>query len=200
MSRLVVNQIQGDAVSKEIEIPSGHKIIAADGGGIVIPGTPLQTQTAMYKSTMTVATTAVYTKITGLTVNITPKRDNSKFLLQAKVHVGSAYYALGFVFYRDGSEVSDAKHESAGNRRRAAFALGEYSGNDGHEDHNMSMVGVDYLDSPSGVTAGTQITYDIYGAPYSSGQPMRINRSAENSDDNARFSATSSFVVTEIAT
>lgn len=38
MSRLIVNQIQGDAVSKEIEIPTGHKLKSSEAGAIVQPG------------------------------------------------------------------------------------------------------------------------------------------------------------------
>ena len=38
MSRLIVNQIQGDAVSKEVQIPSGHKLVTSDTAGIVSPG------------------------------------------------------------------------------------------------------------------------------------------------------------------
>ena len=42
MSRLIVNQIQGDAVSKEIEIPSGHKLKSSEAGAIVQPGAIVQ--------------------------------------------------------------------------------------------------------------------------------------------------------------
>jgi hypothetical protein len=38
MSRLVVSQIQGDAVNKEIEIPAGHKLKSSEAGAIVQPG------------------------------------------------------------------------------------------------------------------------------------------------------------------
>jgi len=42
MSRLIVNQIQGDAVSKQTEIPTGYKLVAADTGSIVAPGQIVQ--------------------------------------------------------------------------------------------------------------------------------------------------------------
>ena len=43
MSRLIVNQIQGDAVSKEIEIPTGHVLKTSDTAGILSPGQVINT-------------------------------------------------------------------------------------------------------------------------------------------------------------
>lgn len=43
MSRLIVNQIQGDGVSKQTEIPTGYKLVAADTGSIVAPGQVINT-------------------------------------------------------------------------------------------------------------------------------------------------------------
>ena len=44
MSRLIVNQIQGDAVSKQVEIPTGHKLKSSEAGAIVHPGSIVQHQ------------------------------------------------------------------------------------------------------------------------------------------------------------
>lgn len=49
MSRLIVNQIQGDAVSKEIEIPAGHKLKSSEAGAIVQPGAIVQSVHAFIK-------------------------------------------------------------------------------------------------------------------------------------------------------
>jgi len=49
MSRLIVNQIQGDAVSKEIEIPAGHKLKSSEAGAIVQPGAIVQSVHAFLK-------------------------------------------------------------------------------------------------------------------------------------------------------
>ena len=79
MSRLVVNQIQGDAVSKEIEIPSGHKLKA--------PGTPIQIITA----TTGTGTAVMFTfdgaaRLGCVGAAITPKFANSLILITGFVH------------------------------------------------------------------------------------------------------------------
>lgn len=87
MSRLIVNQIQGDAVSKEIEIPSGHKVIATDSGGIVSPGTPLQVvSTKWYTNHDTTSSTFVVVDVTDSYLTFTPKRANSKLHIQYNIH------------------------------------------------------------------------------------------------------------------
>ena len=79
MSRLIVNQIQGDAVSKQIEIPTGHKL--------KVPGTPLQIITA----TTGIGTATLFTfngaaRLGCVGAAITPKFTNSKILITGFVH------------------------------------------------------------------------------------------------------------------
>ena len=79
MSRLIVNQIQGDAVNKEIEIPTGHKLKA--------PGTPVQIVTA----TTGTGTAVMFTfngaaRLGCVGAAITPKFANSKILITGFVH------------------------------------------------------------------------------------------------------------------
>jgi len=79
MSRLVVNQIQGDAVTKEIEIPADHKLKA--------PGTPIQIVTATTGTgTATLFTFDGAARLGCVGAAITPKFSNSKILITGFVH------------------------------------------------------------------------------------------------------------------
>lgn len=130
MSRLIVNQIQGDAVSKEIEIPSGHKLKAVDMGAMAAPGTVLQCQV----QTRTVGNSSSDADIkaqnttgegfanamTVNTVNITPKFSNSKILMQWSGQLfidGSAAGGADIFFDKDGSNLLT----TGGNRNAMGF-------------------------------------------------------------------------------
>ena len=112
MSRLVVNQIQGDAVSKEIEIPSGHKLKA--------PGTPIQIVTATTGSgTASMFTFNGAARLGCVGASITPKFANSLILITGFVHGfingGGSQGGLGLELvshptttFDDGSSVASA--------------------------------------------------------------------------------------------
>ena len=110
MSRLIVNQIQGDAVSQEIEIPSGHKLKA--------PGTPVQIVTATTGSgTASMFTFNGAARLGCVGAAITPKFANSKILITGFVHgflnTGGSQCGLGLELvshptttFNDGSTVA----------------------------------------------------------------------------------------------
>lgn len=110
MSRLVVNQIQGDAVSQEIEISNGHKLKA--------PGTPVQIVTATTGTgTATLFTFNGAARLGCVGAAITPKFSNSKILITGFVHgfmnTGGAQCGLGLELvshptttFNDGSSVA----------------------------------------------------------------------------------------------
>lgn len=84
MSRLIVNQIQGDAVSKQIEIPSGHKLTGSSGA-IAVPGSIIQVQHTLVDSVSSASFSAnVLLDIPSLSVNITPKFSNSKMYITVR--------------------------------------------------------------------------------------------------------------------
>ena len=165
-----------------------------------ITGTPnhiIQTLQSIKTNTQTIATSWSFTQISGLTVNITSQKANSKFLLSTSMVVGESYYSSGFKFYRDGSVISPVG-DADGGPTPVTFGFNFYSANDGHEDHNVAMVSYQYLYSPS-VAAGTSMAFDVYGTPYSSSHPLTINRPHEGSTSNSRIRGTSQLLVQEIA-
>ena len=165
-----------------------------------ITGTPnhiIQTLQSIKTDTQTIATSWSFTQISGLTVNITSQKANSKFLLSTSIVVGSAYYSSGFKFAKDGSIISPTGNAS-GSNTDVTFGFNFYDANNGHEDHNVAMVSYQYLYSPS-VAAGTSMAFDVQGAPYASTQVLQINRPNDGSTSSSRIRGTSQLLVQEIA-
>ena len=165
-----------------------------------ITGTPnhiIQTLQSIKTDTQTIATSWSFTQISGLTVNITSQKANSKFLLSTSIVVGESYYSSGFMFYKDGSIISP-QGDADGGPTQVTFGFNFYSANNGHEDHNVAMVSYQYLYSPS-VAAGTSMAFDVYGSPYSSSHPLMINRPHDGSTSTSRIRGTSQLLVQEIS-
>ena len=197
MSTLTVQNIQGSSSSSNtINVASGHKISGA-AGAISVPGTIVQTLQSIKTDTQVIATSFSFTQISGLTVNITSKEANSKFLLSTSIVVGSAYYSSGFKFAKDGSAISPVGDASNSNTQ-VSWGFNFYDANNGHEDHNVAMVSYQYLYSSS-AAAGTSIAFDVHGAPYSSDYVLLINRPNDGSTSASRIRGTSQLLVQEIA-
>ena len=198
MSTLTVQNIQGSSSSgNTISVASGHKISGA-AGAISVPGTIVQTLQSIKTDTQVIATSFSFTQISGLTVNITSKEANSKFLLSTSIVVGSAYYSSGFKFAKDGSDIISPVGDTAGGTTRVSWGFNFYHGDNGHEDHNVAMVSYQYLYSSS-AAAGTSIAFDVHGAPYSSDYVLLINRPNDGSTAASRIRGTSQLLVQEIA-
>ena len=197
MSTLTVQNIQGSSSSSNtINVASGHKISGA-AGAISVPGTIVQTLQSIKTDTQVIATSFSFTQISGLTVNITSKEANSKFLLSTSIVVGSAYYSSGFKFAKDGSAISPVGDASNSNTQ-VSWGFNFYDANNGHEDHNVAMVSYQYLYSSS-AAAGTSIAFDVHGGPYSADYVLLINRPNDGSTSASRIRGTSQLLVQEIA-
>ena len=197
MSTLTVQNIQGSSSSgNTISVASGHKISGA-AGAISVPGTIVQTLQSIKTDTQVIATSFSFTQISGLTVNITSQKANSKFLLSTSIVVGHAYYSAGFKFAKDGSAISPVGDASNSNTQ-VSWGFNFYDANNGHEDHNVAMVSYQYLYSSS-AAAGTSIAFDVHGAPYSSDYVLLINRPNDGSTAASRIRGTSQLLVQEIA-
>ena len=192
--------VDSDIISANAIGPSELNLGANYAFTGTITGTPnhvIQTLQSIKTDTQTIATTWSFTQISGLTVNITSQKANSKFLLSTSIVVGESYYSSGFMFYKDGSIISP-QGDADGNNTRVTFGFNFYSANNGHEDHNVAMVSYQYLYSPS-VAAGTSMAFDVHGSPYSSSHPLTINRPVDSSTGNSRIRGTSQLLVQEIA-
>lgn len=148
MSRLIVNQIQGDAVSKQIEIPTGHKLTGA-AGTIVTPGQVIQVVNTNWGTNNGPFNTSsnAYVQMTGLDTTITPKASGSHILCTVNVMHGQG--AAGWMhgeLRRDGTQVAE----------QSWYGNAQYGG------------GIDckpwfnFVDTTSGTTAGTSIAYTVW--------------------------------------
>lgn len=149
MSRLIVNQIQGDAANKEIEIPAGHKLVASDTAGVICPGQILQVVNTNWATNNGPFNTSVngYVQLTGLDTNITPKASGSHIYCLVNVHHGQG--AAGWMhgeLRRDGTQVAE----------QSWYGKDQYGG--GIE----SRTWFNFIDTTSGTTASTQIAYTVW--------------------------------------
>jgi len=152
MSRLIVNQIQGDAVSKEIEIPTGHKLNITDTAALVVPGAVLQTVSNSFGNNDNGTSTSFFD--TSVNISLTTKRANSKvmYLGQLGLNCSTGKYMVVRLVRRIGGDSSTdtAIHEP--NRI-------SYAGTGGSGDLE-AWNSFNYVDDPQ-QPAGTEIEYRI---------------------------------------
>jgi len=76
---LKVDQIKGTGASGNIEIPTGYKLVAADGGAISAPGSVIQVVQSTTDTEVAVNVAATWTSL--MTASITPSSSSSKVLI-----------------------------------------------------------------------------------------------------------------------
>jgi len=160
-------------------------------------GSVLQVKQALKTDTQSITETWVFTKISGLTVNITPILSNSTFVITSSIFCSSSYFSYGFLIYKDGVDIG-LKGDAEGNATRVAFGGNVYDGDNQNEDYEVNTDSYTYL-YESTAPAGTSIAFDIHASPYSSSYPFYINRPAEADTSLSRIRGTSTLTVTEIA-
>ena len=194
-SILSVEQLQGLAAGSTpntITIPAGQKIVASDVGAIKAPGAILQLISVSPTSSYSFNTaTGTYTDVTGLTLNITPKFNNSKIFLTAKVDLsGAANQRWGLRFTRDGSVPAGSIGDADGSRTRS-HSSGHGVASNGIDNN----VGMQFLDSPA---TTNQVTYKVQVTMEGTHQVV-INRSITHSDSATVYTSVSTLTAMEIA-
>ena len=172
MSRLIVNQIQGDAVSKEIEIPAGHKLKAVDTGAMAAPGTVIQVVQAVTDTEVAVSAAATWTSL--MTGTITPKSSSSKIMIMcsaASLQRNAA--TIGYKVRRGSTDL-------------VVQAL--YSDDTNWAGNSLCL---NYLDSPATTSA---ITYTWLGYNHGATDPLYWNY-----DNSTLESTNASITLMEIA-
>ena len=143
-------------------------------------GTILNVQQVVKNGTQQVTSTS-YVLLTELTIDITPKSSNNKFLLEYHIN-GNIYNDQNHGYlqlYRNGSAISGAQADSSG-----TDSLGSRTGATSVINTAMNLDGsqltysMKYLDSPS---TTSQITYAVY-CKSSTGPVVYINRSGRDND------------------
>ena len=94
---LKVDQIKGTGASGNIEIPTGYKLVAADGGAISAPGNVLQVlYTQINRNTQSLDVTSQgFVDLTGYSLTITPSSASNKILIQYNIHIFNSTPSTG---------------------------------------------------------------------------------------------------------
>ena len=156
-------------------------------------GTVLQTVTANKTDTFS-TTNWTMVDVTGLSVTLTPRDANSRFLILYKVVASNNYYATYINLVRNGTAI--ALPDAAGSRARVTsqYALDQTQSN-AHgfvHHHNLS-----YVDTPATTSS---ITYKIQVSGRDGGYVTYINKAVPDRDTTEYDVRHTSFItVLEIA-
>ena len=183
-----VEQLQGLAggsTPNTITIPSGQKLHA--------PGHIVQVISVEATGNYSFNTaTGTYTDVNGLVLNITPKFNNSKIFLTAKVDVaGAANQRFGLRFTRDGSVPAGSIGGPDGSRTRS-HTSGVGRGDNAIDNGGMGM---QFLDSPA---TTNQVTYKVQITMEGSNQVV-VNRSITHGDSATVYTSLSTLTAMEVA-
>lgn len=147
----------------------------------------LQVVQTVQPARTTYSSVTSWTNVSGMSVNITPKFDSSKIMVEVVVHASiSASTTINFRVLRNGSAIGIG---NSGNTGQAGFRM---------ENSNPSWcdVGVyKYLDSPA---TTNNISYQLQVLPYYDGRNVTINNSY-NGGTGDDYTVISTITVTEIA-
>ena len=160
-------------------------------------GTILQVKNTTFTGTSTTAfASSTNTKLTDLSVNITPTSTSSIIKIEAQItgehSRADAIYNTGWFFYRDNTALVAP---NAGNRNagiQMGTSLSYWTGNPDSTPENANYM---YFDSPSSTS---QITYTVGIVSYYAGN-WHLNRTALDSNTVDYERGISTISVTEIA-
>lgn len=195
-SILSVEQLQGLAAGSTpntVTIPTGQKIVASDVGAIKAPGAILQLISVEATGNYSFNTaTGTYTDVSALTLNITPKFNNSKIFLTAKIDIaGASGQRFGLRFTRDGSVPTSSIGDADLSRTRA-HTSGVGQGSNAIDNGGMGM---QFLDSPA---TTNQVTYKVQVTMEGNNQVV-INRSITHADSSSVYVSLSTLTAMEVA-
>tara|TARA_R100001463_G_scaffold102555_4_gene156980 strand:+ start:285 stop:863 length:579 start_codon:yes stop_codon:yes gene_type:complete len=187
-------RILADLMGTNTTVPSSKLSL---GAADLPSGTILQVKNTTFTGTSTTAfASSTNTKLTDLSVNITPTSTSSIIKLEAfvtgELSNSSTHYNMVWFFYRDNTTLTAA---SAGNRSvgiQMGVARSYYSANDSSTPESATYM---YFDSPSSTS---QITYTVGIVSYYAGN-WHLNRTVADTNDVDHERGISTISVTEIA-
>lgn len=187
-------ELEAPAVAGDntLTLPNGNgssgQYLQTNGSGALswqtlTTGKILQVVSATKTDTQT-TTSATPVAVTGLSASITPTTDGNKVLVIATTTLSNtvATYTSYIHLYKDGSEVTGARGDSAGIRKLA------WSGVRVGTTGEPASVSATYLDTTSGTSS---ITYQVYFSAENLGTAC-INRTGtdDNGTSHGRFAST----------
>jgi len=163
--------------------------------GLNTTGTVLQVQSTVLTSASTASADAWVD--TGLSITLTPKSTNSKFILCPSVTGSVSYFSWGIRLVRDGTAITETLADASGTRTRATLSHNDYisPNTTNSNQYQMHTLAGTFHDTTSASDTSTAITFKVQAHFY---DPGAINRSVEDSDSGSRHRCTSSLVVYEV--
>jgi len=135
----------------------------------------------------------------GISVTLTPKSTNSKFILCPSVTGSVSYFTWGIRLVRDGVAVTESIGNASGGRITSTMAHNDYNAGSGDttgsNQYQMHTLAGSFHDTTSASDTSTPIVFKVQGHFYTAGA---INRSVEDLDSSSRHRCASSLVVYEI--
>tara|TARA_B100000963_G_scaffold81760_1_gene69590 strand:- start:403 stop:987 length:585 start_codon:yes stop_codon:yes gene_type:complete len=193
MSTLFVNTIN-TASGTDITIPTGKKLVVADEGGVIVPGTIIQVKSGVKRDT-TAHTGATFSDI-GLSATITPKQSNSHIMIVASVAAQSNQTSVATLrLLRDSTVILPDNPTSPGSRNVGMYDV--YNPDAGGGAYAIQSLSFNFVDE--GRSSGTSaITYKFQVKSHGGGLTV-INRSATDSDASNYVRSTSHIQIMEVA-
>ena len=178
-----------------IQLENGNTPTAADLS-LNTSGTILQVGNAVLTEPMSVGTSS-WTDITNLSVALTPKSTNSKFILCPAVSISCDYFTMAIRILRDGSTQNDYLATNVGSKIATTAHVNPYKAGDttGSNSYQAFYVSGGYADNTSASDTTTSITWKVQAWCYNGGQ---VNRGDSESDSSSYNRSTSSFLVYEV--
>jgi len=188
MSTLIVENLKGPTTGSNantITIPSGQTLLS----GII------QSAYAELNTKQSIGTNGVWTDV--LTVSITPKSTNSKFILCPSISVGIGYFTMGIRLVRDGTAFAIGDSTNASSRTQSTMTWnGHFAGSStGTNVHQQVSLAGSFESLASASDTTTAIVFKAQAWAYASGV---INASQNDSDSSSRHRTVSSMVVYEV--
>tara|TARA_A100001234_G_scaffold50868_1_gene42738 strand:+ start:450 stop:1022 length:573 start_codon:yes stop_codon:yes gene_type:complete len=188
MSTLIVENLKGPTTGSNantITIPSGQTLLS---GIIQSAYTELNTK-------QSIGTNVTWTDV--LTLSITPKSTNSKFILCPSISVGIGYFTMGIRLLRDGTAFAIGDSTDASGRTRSTMCWnGHFSGSStGTNVHQQVSLAGSFESLASASDTTTAIVFKAQAHAYSQGV---INASQNDANDASRHRTISSMVVYEV--
>ena len=165
--------------------------IASEDLATGVGGKVLQVVTATKTNTLseTLASGAISSAITGLTVSITPSSSSNKILLLCTLTISS--YDMSFLFYKDSSVISGATGNADGTKKRV---FGEQYLGSGYTMFSSTFQYVDTAGGTSAITYGPRVQNTT-----SSSRTYYVNVKATEGVSNLNIVGASTFTAVEVA-
>lgn len=190
MSTLALANIKGVvSTGNVITIPTGHKLISTDTGGIYIPGSITQTYQAVKTDTFSATPNGTWTSVTGLSISIVPRKTSSQILIFMNLIIGGNGTTAKARLLRNGVAIALG---NTGNSGQQLSTFGSFLSYDGNQAFPGSAI---FLDSPA--TTGSQ-TYQLQ-INNDNATVLYVNRGATDAASATGGRFISSITVMEVA-